>query len=366
MDFTCSRTDLSKGLKLAEGLVCTQSAIPSLQGIFLETNKNILTIRSTDLTTGFEMFFETNVKKEGRAVMPVHPTIQLVASISGETVHVEAENTLVHFTTHATTSSVKGYPNNDFPKLPKIQKENTLSFSIPDFLKAARSVLFAASKSDIRPEIASIYVKGQAGGDIKIVATDSFRLAECSFKGIAAKPFSFLFPGKRLGEFVRILESFTGTTDCFFDGQQFFASHEKFSYFTRLTEGKFPDYEQIIPRSFTTEATINRLELLENLKLAGIFSGQLREIRLKTYPTDGLFEILTKDSEVGEHSSHLKALITGEGVEMAFNQRFVIEGIDPISSENVLLRFSGAGRPLVIQNPQDVSYMYLAMPMKSA
>ena len=366
MDFTCSRADLAKGLKLAESLADRISTIPSLQGIFLETNKNTLTIRSTDLNTGFEMFFETRVKREGRAVIPVHPSIQLVASISGETVHVEAEEALVHFTTHATTSSVKGYPNDDFPKLPKVKKENALSFLIPDFLKAARSVLFAVSKSDIRPEIASIYVKGLSDGVVKIVATDSFRLAESSFRGTVSKPFSFLFPGRRLGEFVRILENFIGTIDCFFDEQQFFAAHEKFSYFTRLTEGKFPDYEQIIPRSFTTEATINRTELVENLKLAGIFSGQLREIRLKTYPADGLFEILTKDSEVGEHSSHLKALITGEGVEMAFNQRFVIEGIDPISSENVLLRFSGVGRPLVIQNPQDVSYVYLAMPMKSA
>lgn len=364
MEFICSRAEFAKGLRLAEYLADRVSTIPALHGILLETDKNILTIRATDLNTGFEMTVPARIKKEGGAVIPVRPSIQLVSAVAGDEVRVEVVDSMIHFTTQNTTSSVKGYLRDDFPKLPILKSGERILFSIADFLKATESVLFAASKSDIRPEISSVYIKGSPDGVVKVVATDSFRLAERSFKSGSTKAFSFLFPWRRLGEFVRILQQFTGTVECMFDGQQFFAAHSGFSYFTRLTEGKFPDYEQVIPRSFTTEVTLDRAELVENLKIAGIFGGQLKEVRFKAHPNDQLFEILTTDTEVGTHSSHVKAQVTGEGVEMSFNQRYVVEGLDPITSETVLLRFSGAAKPLVIQNPQDVSYLYLAMPMK--
>lgn len=366
MDFICSRTEFSKGLRLAEYLTNRVSAIPALQGILLETYKNTVVIRSTDLNTGFEMTIPVReMRREGSAVIPVRPSIQLVASASGDTIRVEAEDSGIHFTTPTTTSTLKGYSKEDFPMMPKMKDGDRVTLPIHDFLKTIHSVLFAAAKSDIRPEISSVFIRGFADGVVKIAATDSFRLAERSFKTDITKPFSFLFPARRLGEFARILEGFSGSVDCLFDGQQFFAHHDEFSYFTRLTDGKFPDYEQVIPRSFTTEVTLRSTDFLDHVKLAGIFSGSLREIRFKAYPSDGLLEIRTTDSEVGEHSSRLKAQITGEGIEMSFNQRYVVEGLDPLASETVLLRFSGASRPLVIQNPQDVSYIYLVMPMKS-
>ncbi|MBI2038802.1 MAG: DNA polymerase III subunit beta [Candidatus Niyogibacteria bacterium] len=366
MDFICSRIEFAKGLKLAEHLADRVSTIPALQGILLETNKNTVIIRSTDLNTGFQMTVPVReMRREGSAVIPVRPTIQLVSSAGGDTVHVEAEDSIVHFATHTTTSTLKGYPKDDFPTMPKIKNGEHISVPIESFLKAAHSVLFAAARSDIRPEIASVLIRGFSDGLIKIAATDSFRLAERAFTNKTAKQFSFLFPWRRLGEFIRILENFSGSLDCVFDSQQFFVDHQNFSYFTRLTEGKFPDYEQVIPRSFTTEVTANRTEFLEHAKLAGIFSGQMKEMRFKVYPADGLLEIRTTDSEIGEHSSRMKADITGSGLEMSFNQRYVVEGLDPLLSETVLLRFSGSGRPLVIQNPQDVSYIYLVMPMKS-
>ncbi|MBI1957010.1 MAG: DNA polymerase III subunit beta [Candidatus Niyogibacteria bacterium] len=366
MDFTCSRTEFSKGLKLAEHLTDRVSAIPSLQGILLETRKNKVIIRSTDLNTGFETEISVReVRREGSVVVPVRPSIQLISSVGGDSVRVEADGAAIRFATTTSVSTLKGYPKEDFPTMPKIKEGERFSISAEDFLKTAHSVVFAASRSDIRPEIASVLVRGCSDGLIKIAATDSFRLAERSFAHKNITPFSLLFPWRRMGEFIRILENFSGDLDCMFDGQQFLAKHPSFSYFTRLTEGKFPDYEQVVPRSFTTEATLNRAEFLEHTKLAGIFSGQMKEMRFKVYPSDGLLEIQTTDSEVGEHSSRIKANVTGEGLEMSFNQRYVTEGLDPLSSEAILLRFSGPGRPLLIQNPQDVSYMYLVMPMKT-
>ena len=107
-------------------------------------------------------------------------------------------------------------------------------------------------------------------------------------------------------------------------------------------------------------------ELVENLKLAGVFSGRLKETKLKAYAGDNILEIITTDSELGEHNSQLTAQITGENLEISFNQKYLLEGLEPIASDSVILRFSGASRPLLIQNPRDVSYTYLVMPMKNS
>lgn len=365
MEFTCLKEQLQKSLQLAERHIDRASTIPILQGILLKTDKNTLIIRSTDLNTGFETYISAQIKKEGTMVIPARPSISLISSITGEKIRILSLNDNMNLITKNTTTVIKGYPHEEFPKLPEIKNGEKIVFSIQDLVKQLKSVFFAASQSDIKPEISSILFKGDSNQLIKIAATDSFRLAEKSFKAHYNKPFSFLFPARRASEFIKILESFNGEVEFIFDQQQLCAFHPSFSYFTRLTEGRFPDYEQIIPTTFSTEGIMNRRELIENLKLAGIFSGRMKETHLRIYPNDNLLEISTHDSELGEHASHLSIQVTGENTDMSFNQRYILDGLEPIESEQVILRFSGAGHPLTIQNPQDLSYTYLVMPMKN-
>src|SRR3989344_2641207 len=150
MDFICSRSEFANGLHLAEYLTNRGSAIPALQGILLETKKDMVMIRSTDLNTGFEMTIRAReVHEEGSTVIPVRPSIQLVSTAGDDTIRVKAVDSAIHFTTSATTSTLKGYPKEDFPTLPTIKEGEHITFSIQDFLKAARAVFFSAGKNEI-------------------------------------------------------------------------------------------------------------------------------------------------------------------------------------------------------------------------
>jgi len=366
MELTCSKEQLQKSVQLAEKHTNKQSSIPTLSGVLLETGKNILLIRSTDLYSGFETKITAQIKKDGYVVVPARPIVSLLSSLNDETIELESRSGSIHIATKNTATTVKTFDPEDFPKLPKIKSGHKVSFKTGDLLANLKGVYFAASDSDVKPEIASVFFKGGSESGVKTAATDSFRLAEKSFKSPLPNTASFLFPARSVADFVKIIEGFDGEVEFSFDSQHLLVSHPLFSYFTRLIDGNFPDYEQIIPGSFSTEASLDKKSLAESLKLAGVFSGRLREVKMRAYPDDNLLEISTSDSELGEHSSRLPAQITGESIEISFNQRYLLEGLEPVSSSGVILRFSGPNKPLLIQSPEDVSYVYLVMPMKSA
>ncbi|MEK7567065.1 MAG: DNA polymerase III subunit beta [Patescibacteria group bacterium] len=366
MELTCLKHQFQKSVQLADKNTNHQNTNPVLTGVFLEAEKNHLLIRSTDLYSGFETKIPAQVKKEGKIVIPAKPLISILSSLSDEKINLESKDNNIYLTTKNTSTTLKSYNYEDFPKLPKIKNSQKITFKTDKLFLNLKSVFFAAADSDIKPEITSVFFRGSVDKTFKIVATDSFRLAEKSFDAESKKTDSFLFPRKSAADFMKIIENFEGDVELSFDANHLFASHPSFSYFTRLIEGSFPDYDQIMPSAFSTEVTLSKKEFVENLKLAGVFSGRLKETKLRAYAGDNMLEIITTDSELGEHSSRLEAQVTGENLEISFNQRYLLEGLEPVNSESVILRFSGANRPLLIQNPRDVSYTYLVMPMKNS
>ncbi len=371
MELACVKNQIQKSFQLADRYTNQTDINPVLNGIFLKAEKNSLLIRSTDLYSGFETKIPAQVKKEGESVVPAKPIISVLSSINDEKINLESKDGSLYLTTKNTSTNLKTYSHEDFPKLPKIKNGQKIIFFFFLLFKNLKNVFFAAASSDIKPEISSILfsagnAKSKPDGGLKIAATDSFRLAEKSFGANFEKTGSFLFPAKSAAGFIKILENFDGEVEVGFDEHHLFAFHPSFSYFTRLIEGNFPEYEQIIPSSFITEAAVSKKELIENLKLAGVFSGRLKEIKMRVHPGDNLLEIMTSDGEFGENNSQMPAQVTGENLEISFNQRYLLEGLEQVSSDGVILRFSGPNRPLLIQNPRDVSYLYLVMPMKNS
>lgn len=366
MELLCLKNHLQKSIQLADYQTNKGNVNPVLGGVFLEAKNNYILVRATDLYSGFETKIPAEVKKEGSVVIQARPFVSLLSSIGDEKIKLESKDNNINLITKNTATSIKTYEHEDFPKLPKIKNGQKLSLNCEKLFSNIKNVCFSLAESSIKPEISSISFKNSSDKTLKIAATDSFRLAEKTFGTESAKINPFLFPGKSALDFIKIIENFDGEVELNFDGRNLFASHPSFSYFTRLTEGNFPDYEQIIPSSFTTEVTLNKKELADSIKLAGVFSGRLKEMKLKTYAEDNIFEISSSDSELGEHNSQLKAQITGENIEASFNQRYLLEGLEPINHDSVILRFSGQNRPLLIQNPRDISYIYLVMPMKGS
>jgi DNA polymerase-3 subunit beta len=138
----------------------------------------------------------------------------------------------------------------------------------------------------------------------------------------------------------------------------------RFRLTTRLVDGIFPDYNQIIPKQVTSEATLLKQDLIDRLKITTVFSGKLHQVRLKIMPSEGVFEVEARNDEVGETSQQIEAVLTGESVEYLLNTRYLNDVLSVVSTDSVVFKCAGPGRPIVIEGVADGSFRYLLMPMR--
>ena len=364
MNVTCLKDQFYKIITLAERHTSKEAHLPFLQGLLIHTKKNTIHVSSTNLDTGFEAWMPASVKEEGSVVLPAKSCVSLISTLTGEKIKIESKNNDVFFTTQNTSTNLKSYPVEEFPSFPKIKKIRSVEIPCENLSKSIASVVMAASSSEIKPEISSVFFN-VLKNKIKMAATDSFRLAEKTIPFKGEEGFNILFPFKHVLEIGKILEHFNDPIVLSIGENQAVFSSKNYSLVTRIREEKFPNYEQIIPTTFSTEVKVKKSDFINGVRLASIFSGRLREIKFNIYPEDNLFEIFSKNSDIGEHVSQIPSNVTGERLNVTFNYSYIMDGISMISSSDVLLRFNGDSKPVLIQDPYDASYVYLAMPMKN-
>jgi DNA polymerase-3 subunit beta len=366
MKAVCIRSQLKEILMFAERNSGRSFNMPILQGVHIKAENNLLKITATNLDTGIEAEIPAKVQKEGETVVPVKILSQLISGMREDQVTLESVNNNLNISTERVSSFIKGYPAEEFPRIPKFKPNHSFDISCGELMDGLKKVVGSASSSSMKPEIASIFFYAQNRAPLKLVATDSFRLAEKTLSYSVQDINSFLLPVKNASELSRILENNEGSVNISFDNNQISFVTNALKFVSRLTEGVFPAYESIIPKKFATDVLVNKDEVVNALRAASIFSGNLREVSINILPDDNLMEIRTQYSEIGEHTSQLSAKITGEKISVNFNYNYLLDGLLNSSSDNILLRFAESNRPLLIQNPDNSSYLYLVMPMKNA
>ena len=196
------------------------------------------------------------------------------------------------------------------------------------------------------------------------VATDSFRLAEKKIKLKKSRDFGqILIPYKNIPDIIRVLESINDDVEVSLDKNQVSFSHKGVYLISRVIDGVFPDYKQIIPKSSATEITVLKQDIVNTLKLSNIFSDKFNQINIKVDPDNKKSEIRTKNNDVGENTTVLESSVTGEPIEINFNYKYIIDCFQSIDSDSVTLSFGGLNKPMVVSPVSDTSFRYIVMPM---
>ncbi len=216
----------------------------------------------------------------------------------------------------------------------------------------------------IRPELGSVYISIKSGS-ITTVATDSFRLAEKKIPAAAGKiDAEILLPIKHTSELVYILEhTDVDEINLSIDDSQMVMESPGMFYMSRVVDSAFPNYREIIPKTFNTEATILKSDFTEMLRKARVFSGTDQHIGLHVYPQKKIFSATARSSDVGEMSDSIDAALSGEDMDINFHIGYLSDCLSSIDSESITLQFSSIGRPLIIHGVSDSSFMYLVMPL---
>ncbi len=366
MRIECSQEKIKEAVGLAERISGKHMTLPVLSCLLFEADKNnTLTLRATNLDLGIEIVIPAKVDEPGSVAIPGATIASFIGGVTeaGGKVKIELQQGNIKINTGKSSGVIKTMPHDDFPSIPHVSSGNTFSLNAADFVKGLKSVWYSSSVSSIKPELSSVYVYCEDEFVI-FVATDSFRLAEKRVKIKKDKDFGqILIPYKNIPEILRALENVQGEVAVELDKNQISFSYGGVYLVSRVIDGVFPDYKQIIPKQSVTEVVVLKQDLMNALKLSNIFSDKFNQINIQVNPSSKKCEIRTKNNDVGENLTLLDAVVTGEEININFNYKYIVDCFQSVDSDSVTLTFNGLHRPLIITPVSDNTFRYIVMPM---
>jgi DNA polymerase III subunit beta len=376
MNFTILSKEIKKGVGIAEKITGKNLTLPILDNLLIEALPNFLKISSTDLEVGIQWWGLCKTEKEGKIAIPARFFSQLISSLPEDKVNIKEKGNTLTIDAKNYKTQLKGFSAEDFPIIPSFLKDIYIEVDGRKLKDGLVSVADIASPSQVRPEISGILFSFQKES-IKLVATDSFRLAEktVSFKGgfknLFNKEINLILPQKTVKELVNILPDeeknikiYLSESQVLFETFMEKTDHPEIDLISRQIDGEYPSYQEIIPKESKTKIIIDKEEFKKQVKTAGLFGGRTNEIVLKVDPKEKEIEISSQDADIGESESTMPAKIEGDQLKVSFNWKFLLDGLTNIKSSEISFELQGNDGPAVIRPVGDASYLYVIMPIK--
>ncbi len=363
-----------KALSVLERVTRKITTLPALQNVLIKTEGNFLELTTTNLETTIRWWILAKIDNSKTLMVPATFLSNLVSLISAEKIKLEEENQNLVLITENQRTQLQGQNPEDFPIIPKLEKENSFTLSVSKLASALQQITDVPAISQVRPEISGVFFNLKKK-TLKIVGTDSFRLAEktIELEEEVSKEISFILPQGTARELLNVASQeqqgkvviYPSTNQALFEFFNEEANHCRIQVLSRLIDGQYPNYQEIIPKKHTTTITIKKEELESQIKKAGLFSGKVAEVKLKTLPEEGKLKIFSQSAERGSNKSFSICQIEGDELEVSFNYKFLADGLTKLRSSEVILELSGTEGPGVLKPVGDTSYLYILMPIKA-
>jgi len=380
MKLSILQNKLKEGVNIVKNITSKSSTLPILNNVLLRAKGNFLNLTTTDLEVGINWWILAKIEQEGEIVIPARIFSDFVGLLPDKTINLTVENNTLLINAKNYQTKIKGIDSENFPIIPKIKKAQQISIESHPFCQGISQIVDFTAPSTIRPEISGIYLSLQK--DLLIMAsTDSFRLGE---KRIFLKePFesvqkcSLILPQRTARELINIfgereckIKIYFGANQIMFETGLEETQHPQIQFVSKLIEGEYPQYSEIIPKKYKTQAILKRDEFLNHIKTASLFSGRINEIKIKVDPSKNQVEIFCQNPELGERKSFFYGKIEGQENEVSFNYKFLLDGLLNIKKPEVLFALSekkeGEEGPGVLKPVGDETYIYIAMPIQAS
>jgi DNA polymerase III subunit beta len=360
--FRCERDLLVEALGTAARAVATRGgALPVLSGVRLEVSGDRLVLTGSDLDLTVAVGAEVSGEADGVAVVPARLAADIVRALEPGAVHVETGPEEALIAAGRSHFSVRLLPADDFPRLPDVPPDS-VTLDAPALADALRQVVRAASHDDARPVITGVLMSAEGDG-LRLVATDSYRLAVRDLPGasVLGEGQQVLVPSKALGELVRILGGAQKVTLRLGERDATFEVGGA-RVTTRLIEGTFPNYRQLIPSSYPNRLTVGREPLLDALRRVKLLAREATPVRLQLAADGVQLSAVTQD--VGRAEEDLDAKYEGTEMMIAFNPEYLADGVEAVVGDEVTLETLDGLKPAVVRSVEGSEFLYLLMPVR--
>lgn len=365
MRLSCSQKDLFNALAITNKAVDVNNTLPVLNNVLLKAEGKRLYFTATNLEIAITYWIETDIKNEGEVTIPSKLFTNYINYLKDDKIDIVAEEGDIVIKTEDSTTKIKGIPSSEFPPIPTVEKEGSIVLKTKDLKEAIRQVVFAAAINTTRPILAGVYFSVEKD-DLKMVATDSYRLAEKTIKiSGSSGDVKCIIPAKTILELGSILDSFKedDTVEITISKNQVLFSVCEVKLISRLVEGQFPNYEQIIPKETKTKVTFSISALALVLKRINLFAKENNnKIILKT--SDNNVEITTDTTQYGEGEVKIKTKTEGESAEIALNSQFILDVLGNIGGDEIIFKIGEKITPVIIAPKEKSDYTHIIMPLK--
>ena len=368
------KENLKNALSAGERISTKSISLPILSSLLLSAEKNFLQIEATDLEVGLRFRILSKNEEEGRVVIPSKSFSQFLGLVKESQITLVAENNNLTILGKGFKTTLRGLGPEDFPIIPSLKgNEPFLKIETQTLCKGLASVAGFTGQTQTRPEISGVLFLFQKNM-LKLVATDSFRLGEKTLylKEENSLDASLILPAKTCRELVGIFGELPGelcitvspTLVAFDYENQERPELPKIQLISRVIEGEYPHYQDVIPAKHETTVLVERAEFLNQLKAASLFTGKTSEVRLVFDEKEQAVEFSAKNLDTGEHTSSMKAKVEGARQEISFNWRFLVDGILHMEDDEIEVGITGQESPATLKPKAMEGYLYVAMPIK--
>lgn len=366
MELSITQDNFAKALSAAGRVASTKTQLPILSNILLRTDGNRLLIAATNLEIATTQYIGAKIAKPGAITVPARLITEFVSSLPKGTIELKVVNENIHITCGKYHSIINGVIADDFPELPTIIEDNSVTYSInvEEFKQAVSQTIITASSDSTRPVLTGVYWHSHEGW-IYLAATDGYRLSERRLVETTSEV-AAIIPTQSLQEVLRTITDDIETIDVLFDESQVRFRINEAEVISRLVDGNFPDYRQLIPKESDIVAIMDKSEFTRVVKVAGLFARESGGSVIVTVDGDAKSVSLHSiASELGENTSELDADVTGSG-QVSLNSRYLQEALGVLDASKISFSFSGKLSPCILKSTdKDVNYYHVIMPLKS-
>lgn len=366
MKVSVTQENLAKALGAVGRMVSTRSSLPVLSNILVATDGGRLKLSVTNLEIGINYWIGAKVESEGAVTVPARLFVEFITSLPGGNIELSINETSLIVAAPHVKSTLNGISAEEFPLIPQIKAAPTLELAADEIKQALAQVVTAASSDEARPVLTGVYVYNE-GTKLYLVSTDSYRLAErtLNLKKKPDKDIKVIIPAKTIQELVRLLDNQDILSLYVSDNQVMFEING-IQLTSRLIEGQFPDYRQIIPKTSETTVQIETAEIARITKLASLFAREnAGSVRLDV-KAEGHIDVVANPSQVGENTSSADCEVDGDDGEISLNARYLSDALGVIGTAKLKLSLSGKLNPCVIEPlVEHGNYVHIIMPLRT-
>jgi len=374
MKFTCLKENLSYTLDVVSPLAGKQSNLPILVNVLIKATESGVEIVSTNLEMAVKAHLRAKVDEPGTFTVPAKTLTDYVHLLTNEQVEITLEGNELHISCGNSSTKIKGSPADEYPVIPEIEEERAYVIHAENLKNAISKTVIATAKNEIRPELSGIFFNflSERYKGLLMAATDSYRLAESrvvleqgSDEGVQC-----IVPARVAYEISRLVQlgkAHEGEENVrlWVSENQIAVRYDNFEMTSRLIDGKYPDYAQIIPANFKTSSTFPVDVMVNKIKAASLFTTMgVNAVSFDLNTSQKTIGVSSTSTQTGEHTSEIDAQVEGDENSILLNHRYVLEGLQHMETDEVEFKMNSADAPCLFKPKGKEEYLYIVMPIR--